>query len=188
MNRPAGTVVPGDAENTFIRAEFPVNYAQFYLHDGNPYRPETPAPGVPADSDAGILRTARGGAFLVTGLAVGNVNLTVSLHHHEPEPLLREYEDVVEASLRIDIPPLHVDSWGDHKSIELPPLPSETDWYRLRYHARDMDRARDLRSKEPIDSFHLQIWPAPHRDVDILQVVSEHARYRVSRLNRQEPG
>jgi hypothetical protein len=183
------TVVSGDAENTFIHAErFPVNYAQFYLLDGTPHRTEPPIPGVAADSDAGILRTTRGGAFLATGLAAGNVDLTVSVHHHEPEPLLKEYEDVVEASLQVDVEPLKVVPWGMEHAMEPLPLPTGTGWYRLRYHARDMDQADDARSKTPIDSFHLQIWSAPQSDVSILQVVSNNARYWLSHLSHQEPG
>ncbi|WP_326828917.1 hypothetical protein OIE13_27850 [Streptosporangium sp. NBC_01810] len=45
----------GESENSVIRAEFPVNYAQFYLLDGNKYRTAHPEPGAPGESSAGIL-------------------------------------------------------------------------------------------------------------------------------------
>ncbi|MEV6869041.1 hypothetical protein AB0M44_49800 [Streptosporangium subroseum] len=125
--------------------------------------------------------SVRGGALLVTGLYNGNVDLTVSLHRHEPEPLLEEYEDVVEASLQVDIDPITVSAWSSDKYIDLPPLPSEAGWYRLRYHARNMDQAFDLHSAVIIDSFHLQIWPAPQDDAKVLQVISDRARRKLSR-------
>ncbi|WP_371785539.1 hypothetical protein [Streptosporangium subroseum] len=180
MSGTVETIISGDSENAVIRAEFPVNYAQFYLFDGNTYRTVHPEPGAPGESNAGILRTVRGGAHLVTGLYSGNIDLTVSLHHHAPEPLLEEYEDVVEASLQVDIDPITVIAWYSDKYIDLPQLPSGAGWYRLRYHARNMDQAFDLRSTVIIDSFHLQIWPAPQNDAKVLQVVSDRARRKLS--------
>ncbi|MEU8203603.1 hypothetical protein [Streptosporangium sp. NPDC049046] len=181
MSSTVETVVSGDSENTLIRAEFPVNYAQFYLFDGNTYRTVHPEPKAPGLSNAGILRTVRGGAHFVTGLYLGNIDLTVSLHHHAPEPLLEEYEDVVEASFQTDRDPLAVIAWDSTKYIALPQLPSKAGWYRLRYHARNMDQAFDLRSTVIIDSFHLQIWPTPQSDAKVLQVVSDRARRKLSR-------
>jgi hypothetical protein len=179
VNKPIETAVYGDPENIFIRAEFPVDYAQFFLFDRDRNRTVIPEPGAPGESSVGILLTVRGGALFYTGLAAGNIDLTVSLHRHGPEPLLDEYEDVVEASMQVDIDPIVVVSLMDKGYIDLPPLPSETGWYRLRYHARNMDQARDLRSDVPIDSFHLQIWPAPQEGPSILQVVSARARRKL---------
>jgi hypothetical protein len=174
------TGVSGDSENTFFHAEFPVNYAQFYVLDGNTDRTVHPEPGAPGESHAGILRTVRGGAFLSTGLASGVVDLTVSIHHHEPRPLLEEYQDVVEVSLQVDTDTIAVIAWESSKYFALPPLPSKAGWYRLRYHARNMDQANDLRSAVPIDSFHLQIWAASQSDPHILKVTSRRARRKLS--------
>lgn len=153
---------------------FPLNYAQFFLSTSSP-NAASPAPLTPGEASAGILRTYFGSAFLATGLATGNTELRVSVHAYAPSPLLEDYEDVVEASMEGD-GPISVVPWGDHRSFELPTPSSATGWYRLRYHARNMDQCRDLRSKEPIDSFHLQIWPAPPNPPSILKITSEHAR------------
>jgi hypothetical protein len=174
------TVVSGDSENTFFRAEFPVNYAQFYVLDGNNERTVHPEPGAPGESHAGILRTVRGGALLYTGLYQGFVDLTVSVHLHEPDPLLAEYEDVVEVSLQVDTDTITVTAWESRRYFTLPPLPPGTGWYRLRYHARDMDRAHDLYSEVPIDAFHLQIWAASQRNPQVLKATSSRTRRKLS--------
>ncbi|MFD3450671.1 hypothetical protein ACFWVC_00615 [Streptomyces sp. NPDC058691] len=177
MNGTIPIVTTGDSENTYIHtAVFPVNYRQFYLLDGNPRGRTLPIPHAPGESHAGILRTVRGGAFLVTGLCLGVVDLTVSVHHHEPMALLDEYEDVVEVSLEVIAEPLRVDSWHSGKFIVLPPLPSGAGWYRLRYHARDMERAYDGYSEVPIDSFHLQIWAEPQYEPEVLKITSHIAK------------
>ncbi|MFJ6709320.1 MULTISPECIES: hypothetical protein [unclassified Streptomyces] len=176
------TVVSGDPENTYIHAaEFPVNYAQFYLLDRNLHRTVHPEPKVPGESHAGILRTVRGGAFLVTGLNSGVTDLTVSVHAREPDPLLGDYEDAVEVSLQVDTETFHVSAWeGGSKFIALPPMPAGAGWYRLRYHARHMDQAFDLYSAVPIDAFHLQIWAKPQSDPGVLQITSNRARHWLS--------
>lgn len=175
-------VVSGNSESTYIHAAaFPVNYAQFYLLDRNLSRTVLPVPKAPGESHAGILRTVRGAAFLVTGLNKGIVDLTVSVHAREPEPLLNEYDDVVEVSLQIDIEPVHVSAWGGGgRFIALPAMPAGPGWYRLRYHARHMDQAFDLYSAVPIDNFHLQIWAEPQSDPEVLQITSNQAQYWLS--------
>ncbi|MCG7210111.1 hypothetical protein AB0D38_03265 [Streptomyces sp. NPDC048279] len=176
------TVVSGDPENTYIHAaEFPVNYAQFYVLDRNLHRTVHPEPKAPGESHAGILRTVRGGAFLVTGLNSGVTDLTVSVHAREPDPLLGDYEDAVEVSLQVDTETVLVSAWeGGGKFIVLPPMPAGAGWYRLRYHARHMDQAFDLYSAEPIDAFHLQIWAEPQSDPEVLQITSNRARHWLS--------
>ena len=59
----------------------------------------------------------------------------------------------------------------------LPLLPAGPGSYRLRYHARGMDQARDRRSDTPIDSFFLQVWPQPISEPSVLKITSAKAQY-----------
>ncbi|MFF3565749.1 hypothetical protein ACFYXS_37550 [Streptomyces sp. NPDC002574] len=187
------TVSSGDERNRFIHVpKFPVNYAQFYLvsnssqswdpgfHASKPGIRRSREPG-PHSPGPGILRVDPGQAFLVTGLATGVIDLTVSFHHDAPAPLLAHYEDVVEASLEIDGDRLQVAAWGGAAHIDLESVVPVPNWLRLRYHARDMDRAYDATSDVPLDSFHLQIWVAPRQDSEVLAATSATAKRWLSK-------
>ncbi|MFJ9351031.1 hypothetical protein [Streptomyces sp. NPDC101237] len=127
------TVVSEGPENTYIHAgTFPVNYAQFYVLDRNLHRTVHPEPKAPGESHTGILRTVRGGAYLVTGINRGVTDLTVSLHTREPDPLLGHYEDAVEVSLQVDTETVLVSAWeGGDTFIVLPPMPAAAGWLSL---------------------------------------------------------
>jgi hypothetical protein len=166
----------GTAEEPLLHMLFPVEYAQFYLVDQAPRR-ELPLLNAPGESSAGILRTVPGGAFLVTGLALGVTDLTVGVSAHNPAARLDEFDDVVEASVDLDTPEVALVAWAGEARVVLPLLPAGPGPYRLRYHARGMDQARDRRSDTPIDSFFLQVWHEPISEPSVLKITSAKAQY-----------
>lgn len=101
---------------------FPVSQGQFYLLDGNSYRTVHPEPRAAGESSAGILRTVRGGAYLVTGLSLGVIDLAFGVTAHGPKPHLDDFEDVVEASIRLDTADAEVSALNSYErlSFDLP--------------------------------------------------------------------
>ncbi|XVQ09574.1 hypothetical protein ACQP1W_44820 [Spirillospora sp. CA-255316] len=174
------TAVRGTADQPILRVEFPVNYAHFFLLDGNNERTVHPAPGAPGETHAGIIRAVRGGAYLTTGLFTGVIDLTVAISGEPLPPLADEYEDVVEVSLQIDTENAALVGWSGSQYVDLPHLPAGAGWYRLRYHAKDMDRANDLVSETPLDSYLLQIWPQQRTDPVVIKVTSQKAHRKLA--------
>ncbi|GIH95605.1 hypothetical protein ACFFMN_06585 [Planobispora siamensis] len=56
---------------------------------------------------------------------------------------------------------------------ELPELPAGPGWYRLRYHAQNMDQAAEVdTSRDIIDRYLLQIWPRGESTPRVVQSAS----------------
>ncbi|MBG0818175.1 hypothetical protein [Planomonospora sp. ID82291] len=138
-----------------------VHYHQAYLVDDTD---DAMGPdGIPADHPAhpvGIIRVDDGGAFLITGLHTGTVGFSVTVVDHDPGADIDGYEDIVEISFKSEAGQLSLHEWGGGDFHELPELPAGPGWYRLRYHARNMDEAAEVdTSCEIIDRYLLQVWP-----------------------------
>ena len=70
-------------------------------------------------------------------------------------------------------------SWGGEETHDLSPLPAGGATYRLRYHARGLDRAngggfRNI-DDPPLDEYLLQVWPAAHPPA-VRKITSRAAR------------
>ncbi|WP_271223116.1 hypothetical protein [Streptosporangium carneum] len=138
-----------------------VSYRQAYLVD------ETDDAMGPGDllrdhptHPVGIIRVADGCAFLITGLHTGTVGFSVTVADHDPGADTEGYEDIVEISFESEAGQVSLHECGGEKFHELPELPAGPGWYRLRYHAQDMDKAAEIdTSREIIDRYLLQIWP-----------------------------
>jgi hypothetical protein len=122
----------------------------------------------------GIIGAARPGMlYLITGLHTGAVGLAIYLNEREPE-LDPIFDEVVEVSLEVSAPAMLME-WGadDGTSLALP----QGD-YRVRYQARDMQAGNEQDTSEyPIDTYRLDLWPAPPAPDRIIKQSSEIAAY-----------
>jgi hypothetical protein len=178
---------PGELAAARIELTVSVRAWQFYLLDGE----ETAARIVPVPehaASAGIIDTVPGATLLWTGLRQGPVPLTVSVGPDDPGADLEGYQDVAEISHRSTTGRLAIAGLTETVRT-LPPLPGYGD-YRLRYHARDADPAHAAgTSDHPVDSYLLQIWPAPRTRPVILQAASQWASHRaIIRAEPPQPG
>jgi hypothetical protein len=124
----------------------------------------------------GLCGTAIAGSmFLVTGLRRGSVRLRVE--RHATEPLLEDtWEEIVEALFT---------AGSEDVSLKEPdgeryPLALTAGTYRVRYCARDMQRAweQETTGDGPvIDHYLLQVWPGTDRTDSIIRLTSEVAAF-----------
>ncbi|MBT2213222.1 hypothetical protein [Actinomadura sp. NEAU-AAG7] len=158
-----------------ITLEVGVNYHAFFLiEEGcNPI-----LAGEEGTVRIGIAESAAQRANFVTGRNDGIVRLAVEMSSSDPGARLHEYEDVVELPFesRDGVIALH-SHWGLGYLKILPPLPDGPGHYRIRYHAKNMDKAEaDGFGGDVIDSYLIQIWPKRTHHAKILQVRSRYAR------------
>lgn len=113
--------------------------------------------------------------FLVSGLHTGAVEFAVDVLSAAP-PLDDSWDDVVEASLRVDEQGAQLMDW-DGKCSDLRMSPG---WYRARYHAKNMDVAGEVDTivgGDTIDSYWLLFWPAPQAPDTVIKQTSTLAAY-----------
>lgn len=162
---------------TLFDGELHVHYGQFYVESRTDefFNDLT-------DSRAGQGNGLCGAAvpgllFLITGLHTGNVALTVEVVD-QPPPVGDDWEEVVEVSLQPASDSVQLVEWAGQASW---PLALEPVSYRVRYCASGMDQAhaQDTRlDEEPLlDSYLLQLWPAPAAPDAVLRQTSAHAAY-----------
>ncbi|MFC5814166.1 hypothetical protein [Nonomuraea harbinensis] len=160
-----------------------VHYQQAYLVDASDEFPIPESrPKDHPENPVGIIRAADGKAFLVTGLHTGPVDFSVVVADHDPGTDLDGYEDIVEISFWSMSEHLRIAEWsgesGDHP---LPELPSGPGWYRLRYHAANMDEGSKVNSLAPgnaaVDRYLLQIWPQPESSPSVVKSTSHTLTY-----------
>ncbi|WP_460782072.1 hypothetical protein [Nonomuraea fastidiosa] len=152
-----------------------VHYGQAYLlDDTDDAMGFEDLPDDHPEHPVGILRVDEGGAFLITGLHTGKVGFTVTVTDHDPGPDTEGYEDIVEVSLESEAGRLSLHEWGGENVHELPALPAGPGWYRLRYHAKNMDEAAETdTSDEVIDRYLLQIWPQDESEPRVVKSTSK---------------
>lgn len=168
--------MPDAPRTETFSARVGVSYAQIYLMD-------TIAEHFEADiarGNVGLIHGRVGFAHLVTGLHTGSVAFTVVVATSDPGPDL-SYEDIVEADFTARTDELRLHEWGGEGVHPLPRLPQGPGSYRLRYHGQGMDAAHAggvVFPEDPaVDSYLLQIWPAPVGPPAILRSTSRHAVY-----------
>ncbi|XVU22074.1 hypothetical protein ACQPZJ_33045 [Actinoplanes sp. CA-054009] len=130
----------------------------------------------------GLIGVVGNGAILGTGQHTGYLLLTVTMDSRDPGAARNDFEDVVEVSMTTEDERFILFCWGGEESHDLSPLPAGGTTYRLRYHARGMDRATNLAHRgiddPPLDEYLLQIWPAPHQPPALPQLTSRAAQAR----------
>ncbi|WP_440063557.1 hypothetical protein [Streptosporangium sp. OZ121] len=155
-----------------------VSYRQAYLVDDtdDAMGPEDLLDDHPTHP-VGIIRVADGCAFLLTGLHTGTVGFSVTVADHDPGADADGYEDIVEIGFESEAGQVSLHEWGG-KLHELPELPAGPGWYRLRYHARNMDEAAEAdTSSEVIDHYLLQIWPESESVPRVVKATSGSLAY-----------
>lgn len=170
-----------------VEGEVHVHYGQIYVESD----PDSFGPGLAeafAGQTAGLCGAAIPGAlWLTTGLHTGSVGFTVEVHDDAP-PLDPVWEEVVEVSFRPVSERSSLTQWAGEASWDLDL--AEID-YRVRYCGRNMDQARrrDTRlSEEPqLDSYLLQLWPAPPGPARVVRQTAEIAAYWHDYARRQPP-
>ncbi|MDJ1137009.1 hypothetical protein [Streptomyces iconiensis] len=164
---------------TLFNGEFGVDYGQLYIDSrGDP--DEGPEDGLHEcfmGQRAGLCGAAvPGHLFLLTGTHTGSVPLTVELHDAEPPLDAGDWEEIVEVSFRTGPEDTELIEWdGGGQDLGLP-----QGEYRVRYHCRGMDEARDgVRSAgEPVvDEYLLRFWPGPAERDRVVKETSGSAAY-----------
>ncbi|MET9777895.1 hypothetical protein ABZ023_27200 [Streptomyces sp. NPDC006367] len=170
---------------TLFSGEVQVAYGQFYVHsdDGGPDL---------GDSFAGQRAGLCGGAvpgrlFLVTATHTGRVPLAVELYETEPPLDADAWEDIVEVSFRPVSDRTCLVEWD---RLRCPLALSEVS-YRVRYHCRGMDEARDAvrGGGGPVpEGYLLRFWPAPPAPDRVVRETSRTASYWHGFAREQPPG
>ncbi|MGA3523486.1 hypothetical protein [Melissospora conviva] len=127
----------------------------------------------------GLIATAPGEVFFITGRHTGLVELSVTIDEADPGAELDAYEDVVEVPFEAVAAELKLFLFDGVAPHALPPLPAGPGAYRIRYHCRGMDETRnpDLKYDDVVDEYLLQIWPAPAAPPATLKVTSRQGHY-----------
>lgn len=114
--------------------------------------------------------------FLVTGLHTGTVGLAI--HLSEAAPGLDEsWEEIVEVSFQVPRGSITLVEWAADRGIAMA-VPAGA--YRGRYQARAMQAASDadpLPDAAPVDSYRLDLWPAPPAPDRVVKQSSAVAAY-----------
>ena len=152
-------------------------YSQIYVNraDGSDLRAYLGGP-----DGTGMIGAVGNGAVLGTSLHTGYVLLTVTMDPRDPGAASSDFEDVTEISMTTEDERFMLFCWGGEETHDLSPLPAGAATYRLRYHARGMDRASDSAGRgiddPPLDESLLQIWPAPYEPPAFPKVTSRSAQ------------
>ncbi|TMR88662.1 hypothetical protein [Nonomuraea basaltis] len=161
-----------------------VHYRQAYLADGYDEFPVVEdRPDNHPEHPVGIIRVAvdDGKALLITGLHTGPVGFSVTVADEDPGADTDEYEDIVEISFLAKSEWLRIAEWSGEGDHGLPKLPSGPGWYRLRYHAVNMDegaKVNSLTSRHAVvDRYLLQIWPQPESPPRAVKSTSHQLAY-----------
>ncbi|MGW3956163.1 hypothetical protein ACWEKM_35845 [Streptomyces sp. NPDC004752] len=118
----------------------------------------------------GLVAPMAGGAFILTGINTGYVNVETRVVDRRPDVDTGNWEEVIEVSVQAPAGDLKVES------LELGPdsgsmhslSPAGPAWCRLRVHARGRENLRDKVSMEPVEDYLLIVWPTPPTDTTIL--------------------
>ncbi|MFJ9817748.1 hypothetical protein ACIRU3_21280 [Streptomyces sp. NPDC101151] len=147
------------------RGLVPVQYHHFQINDE-----DGPAGRDLPREHNGLIEVQDGIATVHTGIHTGDVDVTVTLHTHAPQPGDAEWDEIVEVSLHSVSGELMVRGLMDDLDEELPVLSFDGPGdYRLRIHARGRDTAIDLAPDEITEWYLIQAWPAQTQDPTVLR-------------------
>ncbi|WP_409186557.1 hypothetical protein F9C11_20930 [Amycolatopsis sp. VS8301801F10] len=139
-------------------ADLYVDYGHFSVTD---YGADVPGLD-PAYAD-GLVGVDSGGAAVLTGIATGDVTVTLQLLDAEPDSIeLDGWDEVSEVSLDSEEGYLLVHNMMDGPPRELDELAYVgPGTYRVRVHARGRDIAPRSRADTPQEHYKISVWPAP---------------------------
>lgn len=166
---------------TLYSGQLSVDYGQFYVDlieepDEDDYLTMDEAFHNQTNGLCGAAQ--EGKLFLVAGPQTGTIQVEVLLHSSTP-PLMEDFEDVVECSLRIPATQVGLCSWAHEEAHKLD-LPSGD--YRVRYSIAGMDKDyaeddEDVDAPIPGQKYLLQLWPCSLGKDKVMKVGSKTANY-----------
>ena len=110
-----------------------------------------------------LIAVAPGYATVATGIAMGDVRLTVEVRQDPPPVDVADWEEAAEVTLESPTGRMRIATADDGDPT--PPFPVLTPngpgYYRIRVHARGRDNAIDQTADEPVEDYLVQVWPAP---------------------------
>jgi len=116
------------------------------------------------------------GVYLNLARRSGGSRVRIELLERVPDPLQPEWEDVVEVSTAI--PEGARPRWSSWAGEDGGPLHIPAGTYRLRVSARGRDAGQDGEFAEGVvDTYLLELWPAPTAPDTIVRVGSHDAAY-----------
>ncbi|REF00715.1 hypothetical protein [Thermomonospora umbrina] len=157
------------------RGLVPVSYHRFILEelDERGTGASILAPDIPVRFGNGLITVEPGLCVISTGIAGGPVTAEVRVHTRHPDIDGGDWDEIVELTVETTHDRMVVAALGADLPAPLPLLtPSGAGTHRVRAYARGRDSAIDASVFEPVESYLIQIWPAPpspetiHRNTD----------------------
>ncbi|WP_329392655.1 hypothetical protein OHA45_37015 [Streptomyces lydicus] len=100
------------------------------------------------------------GAWVLTGINTGLVNVTAQCFDAAPPIEATDWEEIVEVSVRSIAGDLRINSGYSITPDDLPLLnPQGPGWYRMRVHASGRSINPDGVSDEPVEDYLIAVWP-----------------------------
>lgn len=133
--------------------DMPVDHHLFFLAE------EGVHPSI-TNYENSIVAVAPGFAAVNTGIAMGDVRLTIEIHQQSPPVSAAEWEEVVEVTVEATAGRVVVTALDDMAPLYPILTPQGPGYYRVRVHARGRDNAIDLVVEAPVEDYLIQVWPA----------------------------
>ncbi len=114
--------------------------------------------------------------FLMTGLHTGVVGITITLFDADPG-FEKSWEEIVEVSFQAPRGEITLMEWAADRGVG---MAVPVGFYRARYQGRAMQAANELDTNindTPVDSYRLDLWPAPPAPDRIIKQTSTIAAY-----------
>lgn len=124
------------------------------------------------------------GAYILTGIHTGRVNVQTRITSTPPPADAEEWEEVVEVSVHAEGVDLALSYFGGEGPSEPPALSDQgPGWYRMRVHARGRSLEPDGVSEEPIEDYLITAWPQQSAAPTVLRT-SQRIEERLRRAGR----
>lgn len=131
-----------------------VNDGLFSITGGSDYSVES------ADWSNSLAAPMDHGAYILTGIHTGRVNVETRITSTPPPADTEGWEEVVEVSVHADEFDLGLNYFQGEGPDEPPALSDQgPGWYRMRVHARGRSLEPDGVSQEPIEDYLITAWP-----------------------------
>ncbi len=128
-------------------------------------------------TETGLVATTSGGAAVLCGLHLGEIDVTAETWEREPPVELDPWQDVAEAPL--PWPGERMQVWGagygeDEELTIAIPGPGD---YRVRVSGRNRDDGEDRDEGDPVERYLVQVWPAPPAPPLLRKATSQTGAY-----------